>query len=112
MATARSWGTTLSHLLTGEPGWADWDRRLVLALSMHDDDLCPSKAGPEHYRDECDTDTTDIEPEPVEQTCVYLKASEQWSEERSHEKNPEQGVLVGFRDAAAQGGGAPDREPA
>ena len=65
-------------------------------------DLCPSGAGPEHYRDECDPDTSDIEPEPVERGCVYLVAREEWEDERRQEKNPEKGVLVGFLDAAAE----------
>lgn len=102
MDAARSWGTTLSHLLTGVTGWQSWDRLLVLARAQHDTDLCPSGVGPEHYRDECDADTTDIEAVPVESTCVYLVAREGWEEERSKGKNPEKGVLVGFRDAEAQ----------
>ena len=82
------------------PGWQLWDRLLVLAQPLHDMDLCPSGAGPEHYRDECDADTTDIEPEAVEATCVYLVAREEWQAERDQDKNPEKGVLVGFRDGA------------
>lgn len=84
------------------PGWQLWDRLLVLAQPLHDMDLCPSGAGPEHYRDECDADTTDIEPEAVEATCVYLVAREEWQAERDQDKNPEKGVLVGFKDGAAQ----------
>ena len=82
------------------PGWQLWDRLLVLAQPLHDMDLCPSGAGPPHYIDECDADTTDIEPEVVEATCVYLVAREEWEDERSQDKNPEKGVLVGFRDGA------------
>lgn len=82
------------------PGWQSWERLLVLAQPLHDMDLCPSGAGPVHYRDECDADTTDIEPEPFEVTCTYLKAREDWEDERSKEASPERGVLVGFRDAA------------
>lgn len=84
------------------PGWQLWDRLLVLAQPLHDMDLCPSGAGPEHYRHECDADTTDIEPEAVEATCVYLVAREEWQAERDQDKNPEKGVLVGFKDGAAQ----------
>lgn len=102
MDAAKSWGTTFSHLRTGVPGWQPWDRLLVLARALHDMDLCPSGSGPEHYRDECDADTTDIEAVPVESTCVYLVAREEWEEERAQDKNPEKGVLVGFKDDAAQ----------
>lgn len=71
----------------------------MLALSIHDREVCPSGAGPTHYVDECDGDTSDIDPEPFERTCVYLKASEDWQDERAQEKNPERGILVGFKDA-------------
>lgn len=84
------------------PGWQPWDRLLVLAQPLHDMDLCPSGVGPEHYRDECDADTTDIEPVPVEKTCAYLVAREEWEEERAQDKSPEKGILVGFQDGAAQ----------
>lgn len=93
----------MSHLLTGVQGWTDYDRLLVLALTLHDRDICPSGAGPVHYTDECDADTSDIDPEPFERVCVYLKASEEWRDERAQEKNPEQGVLVGFTDSATTG---------
>ena len=76
-----------------------YDRLLVLALAQHDLDLCPSGAGPEHYRDECDADTTDIEPEAVERACVYLAAREEWEDARAQDKSPEKGILVGFKDA-------------
>lgn len=105
--TAREWGTTLSHLLTGVQGWTTYDRLLVLALTVHDGEVCPSGAGPTHYIDECDADTTDIEPEPVERTCVYLVEQERWQDERAQDKNPEKGVLMGLRDARL----APVAEP-
>lgn len=99
LVSAREWGTTLSHLLTGVQGWQVCDRLLVLALSQHDMDLCPSGAGPEHYRDECDGDTTDIEPVVIERVCIYLHASEERQEELQKE-TPEKGLLVGWRDGS------------
>lgn len=72
----------------------------MLALAQHDLDLCPSGAGPEHYRDECDADTTDIEPKSVERSCVYLAAREEWEDARAQDKAAEKGVLVGFIDGA------------
>lgn len=98
---AREWGTTLSHLLTGAPGWADYDRLLVLALTQHDMDLCPSGAGPMHYADECDVDTTLIEPERIEASCIYLYEQQEWDEDRAQEKNPEKGILSGLVDGAS-----------
>lgn len=86
--------------MTGTPGWTSCDRLLVLALSMHDQDVCPSGAGPLHYRDECDADMSAAEPEPVERVCVWLKASEDWQHERAQDKNPERGVMVGLVDAS------------
>ncbi|HCS2945778.1 TPA: hypothetical protein OQU49_004390 [Shigella flexneri] len=91
----------MSQLLTGVPGWTVYDRLLVLALAMHDADLCPSGAGPEHYRDECDGDTTDIEPVVIERVCIYLHASEERQEELQKEA-PEKGLLVGWVDGAGQ----------
>ena len=99
LKAAREWGTTLSHLLTGETGWTVYDRLLALALAQHDMDICPSGAGPTHYSDECDGDTTDIEPEPFERTCIYLYAAEERAEELQKE-TPEKGLLVGWRDGA------------
>lgn len=101
LSTAREWGTTLSHLLTGVDGWEPLDRLLVLALGQHDMELCKSGAGPAHYSDECDGDTTDIEPEVVERTCIYLVAAEERAEEM-HKETPEKGLLVGWRDAAQE----------
>jgi hypothetical protein len=71
--------------------------------------VCPSGVG-FHYRDECDEDSptfTDPEPEPVESTCVWLARSEEYAEERSKEKFPEKGLLVGWRDASAAGAHQP-----
>lgn len=99
LKSAREWGTTLSHLLTGDEGWTICDRLLALALAQHDMDICPSGAGPTHYSDECDGDTTDIEPEPVERTCIYLYAADERAEELQKE-TPEKGLLVGWRDGA------------
>ncbi|MGP5199941.1 hypothetical protein ACTXKN_12365 [Brachybacterium alimentarium] len=101
LKAARGWGTTLSQLLTGTEGWEVYDRLLVLALAHRDMDLCPSGAGPEHYMDECDGDTTEIEPEVIERTCIYLHASEERQEELQKE-TPEKGLLVGWRDGADQ----------
>lgn len=94
----------MSHLLTGIQGWTDYDRLLVLALTLHDREICPSGAGPVHYVDECDGDTSDIEPEPVERVCVYLKALDDWRDDRTQDKHPEKGVLVGLTDRSAREG--------
>lgn len=101
LGAAREWGTTLSHLFTGVTGWEVYDRLLVLALAQHDMELCRSGAGPEHYSDECDGDTTDIEPVVIERVCIYLHASEERQEELQKE-TPEKGLLVGWRDGAGQ----------
>ncbi|MGY5764988.1 hypothetical protein ACXET9_07305 [Brachybacterium sp. DNPG3] len=90
--------------MTGAEGWTDWDRLLVLALSRHDMDLCPSGAGPAHYRDECDIDRADVEPEAFETQCIWLHAADEWHEERRKTKNPDKGVLMGLRDAAEHDG--------
>lgn len=89
----------MSHLLTGIEGWEVYDRLLVLALAQHDIEVCPSGAGPLHYADMCDGDTTDIEPEVIERTCIYLYAHEERQEELQKE-TPEKGLLVGWRDGA------------
>lgn len=101
LKAAREWGTTLSHLLTGVQGWTVYDRWLVLAMAQHDAEVCQSSAGPLHYTDECDGDTTDIEPEVIERVCIYLHASEERQEELQKE-TPEKGLLVGWRDGADQ----------
>lgn len=101
LKAAREWGTTLSHLLTGVEGWTVYDRLLALALAQHDMDICPSGVGPTHYSDECDGDTTDIEPEPFERTCIYLYAAEERAEELQKE-TPEKGLLVGWVDGSAE----------
>ncbi len=75
----------------------------MLALSQHDMEVCPSGAGPLHYVDECDGDTSEIEPVPVERTCIYLVAAEEWQAERAKDKQPEKGVLVGFKDKTRVG---------
>lgn len=90
----------MSHLLTGAPGWTEYDRLLALALAQHDMDVCPSGAGPTHYSDECDGDTTDIEPEVIERTCIYLHASDELQEDRAKSGDAEKGLLVGWRDGA------------
>lgn len=78
-----------------------------MARKVHDAELCPSGAGARHYRDECDEDSpnfTDPEPEPVESTCAWLVAVEEYTEEQSKEGNVrERGLLVGWRDGGAQG---------
>ena len=71
---------------------------------MHDDDLCPSGAGIPHYRDECDEDSenfTDPAPEPVESTCAWLVAKQDYDEEQGQvdPKHAERGLMVGWRDA-------------
>lgn len=101
LKAAREWGTTLSHLLTGVQGWTVYDRWLALAMAQHDAEVCQSGAGPLHYSDECDGDTTDIEPEVIEHVCIYLHASEERQEELQKE-TPEKGLLVGWRDGADQ----------
>ena len=76
-----------------------------MARRMHDDDLCPSSAGPVHYRDECDEESesfTDPAPEPVESTCVWLAAAEDYAEEQGKAQVKERGLLVGWRDGNAQ----------
>ena len=77
-----------------------------MARRVHDDDLCPSDAGPQHYRDECDEDSptfTDPAPEPVESTCAWLVAAQEYAEENSKEGHvAEKGLLVGWRDGNAQ----------
>ncbi|WP_193117032.1 hypothetical protein [Brachybacterium tyrofermentans] len=76
-----------------------------MARKVHDAELCPSGAGARHYRDECDEDSptfTDPEPEPVESTCAWLVAVEEYTEEQSKEGNVrERGLLVGWRDGSA-----------
>ena len=96
---AREWGTTLSQLLTGVEGWSICDRLLVLAQAQLNMELCRSGAGPEHFADECDGDTTDIEPAVIERVCIYLHASEERQEELQKE-TPEKGLLVGWRDGS------------
>lgn len=91
----------MSHLLTGVQGWTVYDRWLVLAMAQHDAEVCQSGAGPLHYTDMCDGDTTDIEPEVIERVCIYLHASEERQEELQKE-TPEKGLLVGWRDGADQ----------
>ncbi len=80
------------------------DRWMALARKAHDADLCPSGAGPQHYRDECDEDSptfTDPEPEPVESTCAWLVAQDEYDAENSKEGHiAEKGLLVGWRDAS------------
>ena len=96
----------MSHFLGGPPGWTDLDRLLALARRVHDDDLCPSGAGPEHYRDTCDEDSetfTDPQPEPVESTCAWLVAVQEYADENSKEGHvAERGLMVGWRDANDQ----------
>lgn len=81
------------------------DRLLAMARKIHDDSLCPSGAGPMHYRDECDEDSenfTDPEPEPVESTCAWLVAKQEHDEENSKDGHvAEKGLLVGWRDGNA-----------
>lgn len=93
----------MSHFLGGPPGWTDLDRLLALARKAHDGDYCPSGAGPRHYRDTCDDDSenfTDPQPEPVESTCAWLIAKQDYDEENSKEGViAERGLLVGWRDA-------------
>lgn len=96
----------MSHFLGGPPGWTDLDRLLALARKAHDADYCPSGAGPRHYRDECDEDSptfTDPQPEPVESTCAWLVAVEEYQaeEEQVDPKHRERGRLVGWRDGSA-----------
>lgn len=94
----------MSHFLGGPAGWDDIDRLLALARKMHDADLCPSGAGARHYRDECDEDSptfTDPEPEPVESTCAWLVAAEEYAEEQGKQEVRERGLLVGWRNANA-----------
>lgn len=77
---------------------------LALARRQHDADICPSGAGPLHYRDECYEDSPtfiDPEPEPVESTCAWLIAAEEYAEEQQSQKR-ERGLLVGWRDGNAQ----------
>lgn len=81
------------------------DRLLAMARTVHDDDLCPSGAGPDHYRDECDEDSegfTDPAPEPVESTCAWLVAAQEYAEEQGKAQATERGLMVGWRDANAQ----------
>jgi len=82
------------------------DRLLAMARKAHDADLCPSGAGPVHYRDECNEDSptfTDPEPEPVESTCAWLVAVEEYTEENSKDGHVrERGLLLGWRDGNAQ----------
>lgn len=75
-----------------------------MARRMHDDSLCPSGAGIPHYRDECDEDSenfTDPAPEPVESTCAWLVAAEEYAEEQGKQDVRERGLMVGWRDASA-----------
>lgn len=80
---------------------------LALARKQHDAGICPSGAGPLHYRDECDEDSDafiDPEPEPVESTCAWLVAIEEYAEEQQKAQVRERGLLVGWRDGSARGG--------
>lgn len=93
----------MSHFLGGPPGWTDVDRLIALARQEHDASICPSGAGGMHYRDTCDEDSptfTDPQPEPVESTCAWLIAAQEYAEENSKEGVvAERGLLVGWRDA-------------
>jgi len=81
------------------------DRMLAMARRSHDADLCPSGAGPRHYRDECDEDSerfTDPQPEPVESTCAWLVAAEEYADEQDKAEVRERGLLVGWRDGSVE----------
>ena len=81
------------------------DRLLAMARKVHDSEICPSGAGRQHYRDECDEDSPtfkDPAPEPVESTCAWLVAAEEYAEEQGKAEVRERGLLVGWRDGNAQ----------
>lgn len=79
-----------------------------MARKAHDADICPSGAGPQHYRDSCDEDSenfTDPDPEPVTSTCAWLVAAEEYNEENTKDGViQERGLLVGWRDASQDAG--------
>lgn len=78
---------------------------MAMARKVHDSEICPSGAGREHYRDECDEDSenfTDPAPEPVESTCAWLVAAEEYADEQGKAEVRERGLLVGWRDGNAQ----------
>ena len=77
------------------------DRLLAMARKVHDSEICPSGAGRQHYRDECDEYSPtfkDPAPEPVESTCAWLVAAEEYAEEQGKAEVRERGLLVGWRD--------------